>query len=78
VSRKRVISDWSLDTAVVIIVDIGMELGAALKNSATSVRDVAKLGAPWGCHASIAKLREACTCSELAAPSCGAIKMTLK
>jgi hypothetical protein len=30
-----------------------------LENSATSIRDVAKLGAPWALHASSAKLREA-------------------
>jgi hypothetical protein len=33
--------------------------GRALENSATAVRDVAKLGAPWALHASSAKLREA-------------------
>jgi hypothetical protein len=39
--------------------------GQALENSATGVRDVAKLGVP----ASTAKLREACTCSELTTPA---------
>jgi len=64
------ISDWSLGSDVRFIVDIGVEFRGSLeKNSATRVRDVAKLGSALGVHASTAKPREACSCSELTTPA---------
>jgi hypothetical protein len=62
----------------VIIVDIGVEFGAALEKFSHRCSRRSETWSALGVHASTAKPREACICSELTIPAVAQLRRSLK